>query len=133
MLLVRKSVVGVAFVENEFFTLAMLISLIAASVVGATFILFMEPLLMFFGAEGEVLKFALDYAKPIAIVSPSFTLCMTASCFVRNDGEAVLPTLATIVGGVFNIFGDIFFVFDFGLGLGGLGAGLATALGQRVF
>ena len=117
---------------NEFFTLAMLISLIAASIVGATFILFMEPLLMFFGAEGEVLKFALDYAKPIAIVSPSFTLCMTASCFVRNDGEAVLPTVATIVGGVFNIFGDIFFVFDFGLGLGGLGAGLATALGQLI-
>ncbi len=117
---------------NEFFTLSMLISLIAASVIGITFLLFMEPLLYFFGARGEVLKFALEYAKPIAIVSPSFTLCMTASCFVRNDGEAILPTVATISGGIFNIFGDIFFVFDFGIGLGALGAGLATALGQLV-
>ena len=117
---------------NEFFTLSMLISLIAASIVSITFLLFMEPLLRFFGAEGEVLAFALEYAKPIAVVSPTFTVCMAASCFVRNDGEAVLPTVATIAGGIFNIFGDIFFVFDFGLGLGGFGAGLATALGQMV-
>ncbi len=117
---------------NEFFTLSMLISLIAASIVSVSFLLFMEPLLSFFGAEGEVLSFALDYAKPIAVVSPTFTLCMTASCFVRNDGEAILPTVATIVGGVFNIFGDIFFVFDFGLGLGAFGAGLATSLGQLI-
>lgn len=117
---------------NEFFTLSMIISLIAASIVSISFLLFMDPLLRFFGAEGEVLAFAREYARPIAVVSPSFTLCMTSSCFVRNDGEAVLPTVATIVGGVFNIFGDIFFVFDFGLGLGGFGAGLATALGQLI-
>lgn len=117
---------------NEFFTVSMIISLIAASVVSISFLLFMEPLLSFFGAEGEVLEFALEYARPIAVVSPTFTLCMTMSCFVRNDGEAILPTVATILGGVFNIFGDIFFVFDFGLGLGGFGAGLATALGQVI-
>ena len=118
--------------SNEFFTLSMIISLIAASIVSISFLLFMEPLLRFFGAEGDVLKFALEYARPIAVVSPSFTLCMTSSCFVRNDGEAVLPTVATIAGGIFNIFGDIFFVFDFGLGLGAFGAGLATALGQII-
>lgn len=117
---------------NDFFTTAMLISLIAASIVSITFLLFMKPLLTFFGAEGKVLEFAMEYARPIAVVSPTFTLCMTASCFVRNDGEAVLPTVATIAGGIFNIFGDIFFVFDFGLGLGGFGAGLATALGQII-
>lgn len=117
---------------HEFFTLSMLISLIAASLVSISFLLFMEPLLVFFRAEGEVLLIALEYAKPIAVVSPTFTLCMTASCFVRNDGEAALPTVATIVGGAFNVFGDIFFVFDFGLGLGAFGAGLATALGQVI-
>lgn len=117
---------------NEFFTISMLISLIAASLVSVSFLCFMKPLLSFFGAEGEVLDFAMQYARPIAVVSPTFTLCMTSSCFVRNDGEAFLPTVATIVGGVFNIFGDIFFVFDFGLGLGAFGAGLATALGQVI-
>lgn len=117
---------------NEFFTLAMIISLIATSIVSVSFLLFMEPLLKFFGAKGKVLEFALEYARPIAVVSPTFTLCMTASCFVRNDGEAILPTVATIAGGVFNIFGDVFFVFDFGLGLGALGAGLATAIGQVI-
>lgn len=117
---------------NDFFTLSMIFSLISACIVAFVLNVFMRPLLIFFGAEGEVLEFALEYARPIAIVSPTFTLCMTASCFVRNDGEAFLPTLATVVGGVVNIFGDIFFVFDFGLGLGAFGAGLATALGQVV-
>lgn len=117
---------------REFFTLSMLISLIAATLVSISFLCFMRPLLSFFGAKGEVLEFAMEYARPIAVVSPTFTLCMTASCFVRNDGEATLPTVATIAGGIFNIFGDIFFVFDFGLGLGALGAGLATALGQLI-
>ena len=117
---------------NGFFTLSMLLSLIAASIVSAGFLLFMKPLLSFFGAEGAILEAALEYSRPIAVVAPTFTLCATASAFVRNDGEAALPTIATVIGGVVNIFGDIFFVFDFGLGLGLFGAGLATALGQLV-
>lgn len=117
---------------NEFFTLAMCLSAVAATVICIACNLFMEEILYLFGARGEVLDAALDYARPIAVSVPTFTLCSTAATFVRNDGEPVLPTVATFIGGAFNVFGDIFFVFDFGLELGAFGAGLATALGQVI-
>ena len=118
--------------SNEFFTLATILSLISSAIIFFLFTIYAEPLLVFFGAEGEILAAALEYIRPIAFISPTFTLCATISLFVRNDGEAALPTVATVIGGVVNVFGDVFFVFDFGLGLGMLGAGLATALGQLV-
>ena len=117
---------------NEFFTLSILLSSVATVIISSVIIFFTEPLLILFGAKGEVLEASLIYSKPIAYISPTFTLCATVSCFVRNDGEAALPTVATVIGGIVNVFGDIFFVFDFGLGLGMLGAGLATSLGQAV-
>lgn len=117
---------------NEFFTLAMCLSAVAATVICLICNLFLEDILYLFGARGEVLEASLAYARPVAVSVPTFTLCSTAATFVRNDGEPVLPTVATFIGGAFNIFGDIFFVFDFGLGLGAFGAGLATALGQVI-
>lgn len=54
------------------------------------------------------------------------------SNFVRNDGAPGICAAALLTGGAVNIVGDIYFVFDFGLGMGMSGAGLATALGQVV-
>lgn len=117
---------------NEYFTVSAVLSIFASLLVSLAFSFFTEELLTFFGAKGEVLDAAMEYARPFALGAPLFTLCSTAAAFVRNDGEAFLPTLGTMIGGVINILGDIFFVFDFGLGLGLFGAGLATILGQCV-
>lgn len=117
---------------DKYFTLATSLSVIIAVIVFAVIFFFPEPLLIFFGAEGEILKACLEYTKPVAFAAPTFTVCACISTFIRNDGEVILPTVATIAGGVVNIFGDIFFVFDFGLGLGVFGAGLATTIGQII-
>ncbi len=132
VLMSNKRGAGEERAANEFFTLAIILSCIATVIISSTIIFFTEPLLILFGAKGEVLEASLVYSKPIAYISPTFTLCATVSCFVRNDGEAALPTIATVIGGLVNVLGDIFFVFDFGLGLGMFGAGLATSLGQAV-
>lgn len=50
------------------------------------------------------------------------------SAFLRNDGNPGLATKAVICGGVFNVFGDYFFVFTLDMGI--MGAGLATVLGS---
>lgn len=117
--------------SDEFFTLGFTLTAISAVVVFFVFLFLREPLLVIFGAkEPEILALSLDYIYPIMFAAPTFTLSIMLSSFIRNDGEAFLPTFATAIGGVVNIFGDIFFVFDFGLGLGIFGAGLATSLGQ---
>ena len=116
--------------SNEFFTTAMIITVAAAVLINVLCLIFHEELLILFGAEGEVLEAAKRYSRPMLIVSPSWTVFVSLSTFVRNDGEPILPTAATFAGAVINIVFDILFVFDFGLGLGIYGAGLATASGQ---
>ncbi len=52
------------------------------------------------------------------------------SCFLRNDNNPMLATKAVLLGGVFNVFGDIFFVFTLDWGI--FGAGLATCIGATL-
>lgn len=49
------------------------------------------------------------------------------AAFLRNDGNPGLATKAVLFGGIFNVFGDYFFVFVLQMGI--MGAGLATAMG----
>lgn len=117
---------------RKYFTVSAILSLIFASLVFLVTYFYKRELLIFFGAEGEVLTASLEYMRAVPFAAPTFTICATLATFIRNDGEAFLPTVSTVIGGVVNIFGDIFFVFDFGLGLGIFGAGLATTIGQIV-
>lgn len=118
---------------NEYFTLSLIISAVWCVLLVGTMTFFGDELLIFFGAkESEVLSLAKDYMKSIIFVAPTFTLCACLSTFMRSDGEALIPTVATVVGGVINMILDVVLVFDFGAGLGIFGAGLATSIGQAV-
>ena len=59
---------------------------------------------------------------------PAFNQMLAA--FLRNDGAPGLATAAVLAGGVFNVFGDYFFVFTCDMGV--FGAGLATAIGSGI-
>jgi len=118
---------------NEYFTLGAGLCLIFSLIIAAALIIFPRQLLLAFGAEDPVvLELAVGYMRSVAIVSPTFTMCACLSTYMRNDGEAIIPTVATVIGGVINIVLDILLVFDFGAGLGVAGAGLATSIGQAV-
>ncbi len=116
---------------NEFYTVAVIMSAVSSFLIFLTVILFMDELLVLFGAKDpQVLELAKDYMRGMCFSIPTFTLCACFSTFMRNDGEAVIPTVATIVGGILNIVLDVTLVF--GADLGPLGAGLATGIGQVV-
>ena len=115
---------------NEYFTVATVSAIILSLGILASYIIFLEPLLTLFGAEGEVLKLSVDYMKGMMFAVPTFPMCACLSTFARNDGEAMIPTIATIIGGVMNMFLDVFLVFTCDLGV--TGAGLATGIGQMV-
>lgn len=118
---------------NEYFTIASTLALIFSIIVMLSFIIFPRELLIFFGAnDPDALALAIDYMKSVSVISPTFTLCACLSTFMRNDGEAIIPTVATIAGGIINMILDVLLVFDFGFGLGVAGAGLATSIGQFV-
>ena len=115
---------------QEHFTLSILygaaLSILAMLIIG----LFNEPLFRFFGADDELLVMAKKYLKPIFFAVPCCVFSNILSAYLRNDNNPNLATIAVIVGGVFNCFGDYFCVFVLDLGI--FGAGLATATGQYV-
>ena len=114
--------------SNEYFSAALIGTAVlsALSWIGIAF--FDRQLLTLFGADDFLLPLAQRYLLPVKFAVPSFLFTQLISAFLRNDGNPGLATKAVIFGGVFNVFGDYFFVFTMDWGV--LGAGLATVMGS---
>lgn len=114
--------------SNEYFTAAVIGVAILAVITWLAVIFFDRELLLLFGAEETLLPLARRYLLPVKFVVPSFLFTQLMAAFLRNDGNPSLATKAVLFGGIFNVFGDYFFVFVLKLGI--MGAGLATAMGS---
>lgn len=107
--------------SNEYFTAAVLATAVLSLLSWAALILFDRQLLTLFGAEETLLPLARAYLFSIKFVVPSFLFTQLMSAFLRNDGDPALATKAVLFGGVFNVFGDYFFVFTLDMGIMGAG------------
>ena len=116
--------------ENEYFTVAVIGSVILAFVSWAAIIFFDKPILLFFGADSSLLSLAESYLTPVKAVIPLFLFNQMLAAFLRNDNHPELATVGVLAGGLFNVVGDYIFVFTFDMGI--LGAGLATAVGSGI-
>lgn len=112
--------------SNEYFTSAFIGTTILAIIAWLAVIFFDRELLLLFGADESLLPLAQRYLLPVKLGVPSFLFTQLVSAFLRNDGNPALATKAVIFGGIFNVFGDYFFVFKLDQGV--FGAGLATVL-----
>ena len=110
-----------------FFTVSIAMLLSAAAVLWLLCLLFLPALLRFSGADEVLLPYAMAYTRPLVLVFPLLALNSYLGAAVRSDENPDLVLRSVILGGVFNIFGDWFFVFPLGMGM--LGAGLATSMG----
>lgn len=87
-------------------------------------------ILIWLGAEGEVLESAHDYLFWYFALCIFPLISMAFSTLLRNDGKPAFVTWVLIAGGVINTLLDYLFivVWDFGLA----GASIATMLSQAV-
>ena len=116
--------------ENQYFTAAVIGAMILSVLAWIGVICFEQPILTFFGADESLLALARRYMSPIKYVFPLFLFNQMLAAFLRNDKNPGLATLGVLSGGIFNIFGDYFFVFICNMGI--FGAGLATAIGSII-
>ena len=114
--------------SNEYFSAAVIGTVILAALTWVAVIFFDWQFLTLFGAEETLLPLAREYLFPIKFVVPSFLFTQLMAAFLRNDGAPALATKSVLFGGVFNVFGDHFFVFTLDMGI--MGAGIATAMGS---
>lgn len=115
---------------NEYFTVSVIGSIVLVMLIWPGITFFDREILSIFGAQDDTLALAREYMKPIKPAIPLFLFNQMLAAYLRNDKNPALATGAVLSGGIFNIFGDYFFVFIWDMGAGG--AGLATAIGSAL-
>lgn len=116
--------------DQAYFTVSVICTAGVALLCTLVFFFWDKEILMLFGAEESMIPLCQSYLQPVKFVIPAYLFSQTLSAFLRNDGDPGLATIAVLGGGIFNVFGDIYFVF--GLNMGMFGAGLATAIGNVI-
>lgn len=91
-------------------------------------LLFLQPLLVAFGAGPDVLDYALTYTGITAFGLPFFVVSTGGSNLIRADGSPKYAMYSTLLGAGINTVLDPLFLFVFDMGMEG--AALATIIGQ---
>ena len=86
--------------ENQYFTMAVLDSVLLAVLAWVGVLAFEGPILTFFGA---------DETLPIKLVFPLFLFNQMLAAFLRKDKSPGLATMGVLVGSLFNIIWRLLF------------------------
>ncbi len=103
--------------------------LFGSGVVLCAFVLmFLTPMLVFFGSPAEVLEYAKTYTGITAFGFPFLILTNGGGHLVRADGSPGKSMIYNLSGAIMNTILDPLFIFGFDMGMAG--AALATIIGQ---
>ncbi|MCI6491990.1 MAG: MATE family efflux transporter [Prevotella sp.] len=97
---------------------------------GGVSLLFLDPILRFFGASDNTLPYARDYMEIILVGNAVTHLYLGLNAVLRAAGKPKAAMYLTIFTVVLNAFLDPLFIYTFGLGI--RGAAYATVLSQVV-
>ncbi len=112
------------------FSLIVYVSGILGIVLAVLGFVFLEPIAVFLGADGQLLEDSLIYGRIILLAIPSYILQYEFQCLFVTAEKAALGLYVTIAAGCTNIVLDALFVAVFHWGLPGAAA--ATAVSQLV-
>lgn len=93
-------------------------------------LIFLTPLLKFFGSPDNVLGYAKTYTSITAVGFPFLIFSTGGGHLIRADGSPRFTMLSNLTGAVINTILDAIFVFGFQWGMAG--AATATIIGQFV-
>ena len=103
---------------------------IIGTAIAAAILIFLKPLLIFFGATDNVMPYAIDYVGIIAIGLPFFTLSVGGNHLIRADRSPTYSMVCTLIGAIINTILDPLFIFGFKWGI--KGGAWATVIGQFI-
>lgn len=115
---------------NETFSLLVYVSAACGVVLAVLGIVFLRPIAVLLGAEGQLLSDCLLYGRIILLALPFYILQYEFQCLFATAEKPRLGLSVTVAAGVTNMVLDALFVAFFHWGLAGAAA--ATALSQFV-
>ncbi len=109
---------------------SLVLLVIISAVLGLVGIVFLDPLLVLFGATPELMPYARDYLSVVAAGSLFNAISFGMNNFIRSDGAPQVAMMTMLMGAVINIILDPIFIMVFGWGV--KGAAIATVLSMAV-
>lgn len=106
------------------------LNIIIGLLIGTLGILFIDPLLLFFGASENTISYARDYMFIILLGNVITHLYLGLNSALRSTGHPHVAMTATVAGVFINGILDPLFIFTLGLGI--KGAAYATILSQVI-
>lgn len=91
-------------------------------------LIFVNPLLVFLGAKGDVFTYAKRYMVPIVLGSPFMMVSTSVALLLRAEGSVMEGFVGNLIGTVVNLILDP--VFILGLHMGVQGAAIASVFGN---
>jgi putative MATE family efflux protein len=106
------------------------LSVIFGCLISAAGLSDLTGLVRFLGSTDTILPYARTYAFYILLAAPAFSASCVLNNILRYEGHAMYAMVGLTVGGVLNIFGDMFLMFCLHMGISG--AGLSTTVSQYI-
>ncbi|MGN0136215.1 MATE family efflux transporter [Anaerotignum sp.] len=118
---------------KEVASISFWLGLLTAILFSLSFLLLARPILTLCGATEATYPFAAAYAKWVVVFGGVPTILNTLLAnLVRAEGAAAQASFGVSLGGILNILLDPVFILPKFLGMGVIGAGVATALSNTV-
>ena len=92
--------------------------------------IFLEPLMISFGATDKILEYSMEYTGITSYGIPFLLFSIGVNPLVRADGNAKYSMIAIVIGAILNTILDPLFMFVYNLGIAG--AAWATVISQIV-
>lgn len=108
----------------------MVLFIIIAIILTVLGLMFLEPILIFFGASSNVLPYAMDYMKVLLMGTVFLAVGVGMNNFIRAEGNPKIAMYTMLIGTFTNIVLDYLFIFPFNWGI--KGAALATVISYSV-
>ena len=92
--------------------------------------IFLEPLMIGFGATDKILEYSIEYTGITSYGIPFLLFSIGVNPLVRADGNAKYSMIAIVIGAILNTILDPLFMFVYNLGIAG--AAWATVISQII-
>ncbi|WYE01108.1 MATE family efflux transporter [Fusobacterium vincentii] len=92
--------------------------------------IFLEPLMIGFGATNKILEYSMEYTGITSYGIPFLLFSIGVNPLVRADGNAKYSMIAIVIGAILNTILDPLFMFVYNLGIAG--AAWATVISQII-